>query len=340
MKIAYLKPNFPDEKRVGLLPQHLIYCHSEDERRFEAGYGETLGIPDSDYCGVGGYTRKSLFEWADVIYCIKVPQPSDYENFKDGQGLVGWIHPFGASGSHFLANCGQPKKLWLFDVTNRISIRYYNQITTTLMVPRDITRRNSILAGYASTMHAAMLRGGITQNDRVALFGTGNIAFGAYKYLSQRGVEPLLRRRSNVSFLQHEFNDLDIFINCVEIAEGDNPIVTDEMLTSMKPNGWIIDAAADTGRAILGTRATKIHDPIYQDTQGHTFYVVDNSPTLLYRESSEAVSEGYCKHFWSKPMRYWYGSDCTVPETASTMDILSEQSLELDLVSSEELVKL
>ncbi|MEM9217293.1 MAG: hypothetical protein AAGD25_23505 [Cyanobacteria bacterium P01_F01_bin.150] len=342
MKIAYLKPTFPDEKRVGLLPQHLIHCHPEDERRFEAGYGTALGIPDEAYGNAGGYTRKSLFEWADVLYCIKVPQPDDYKYFKEGQGLVGWIHPFGASGRGFLKNCGQPKKLWLFDVTNRISIRYYNQVTENLMVPRDITRRNSILAGYASTMHAAMLRGGITQNDQVALFGTGNIAFGAYKYLSQRGIEPLLRRRSNSSFLRHEFRTLDIFINCVEIADGDTPIVTDEMLASMKSSGWVIDAAADTGRAISGTRATKINAPIYQDSHGHTFYVVDNSPTLLYRESSEAVSEGYSKHFWSKPMQYWYGSDCiaTDADSALMMDVLPDNTLEAKPVSSEALVRL
>ncbi|MBD2607025.1 N(5)-(carboxyethyl)ornithine synthase [Scytonema hofmannii FACHB-248] len=320
MKIAYIKPRFLDEKRVGLLPHHLRCCYAGDERRFEQGYGETLGISDQSYGDAGGYKREELFEWADVIYCIKVPQPADYQYLKEGQGLVGWIHPFGASGRHFLANCGQPKNLYLFDVTNRISIRHHNQKTETLLVPRDMTRGNSILAGYASTMHALMLRGGITQSDQVAIFGTGNVAFGAYKYLSQRGIEPLLRRRSNASFLKHELKTLDIFINCVEIEDGDLPIITREMLAEMKPTGWIIDAAADTGRAISGTRATKVHDPIYQNEHGHQFYVVDNSPTLLYRESSEAVSEGYSKHFWSKPMSYWYSSDCVKDDYTSDLD--------------------
>lgn len=45
MKIAYIKPSFPNEKRVGLLPKDLPYCSTEDERRFEQGYGENLGIP-------------------------------------------------------------------------------------------------------------------------------------------------------------------------------------------------------------------------------------------------------------------------------------------------------
>ncbi|MGB3511825.1 MAG: hypothetical protein WBA93_21830 [Microcoleaceae cyanobacterium] len=311
MKIGYVKPNFPGEKRVGLLPKHLEYCSKEDERRFEKGYGASLGIADLDYSGAGGYERESLFEWADVIYCIKVPQPLDYDSFREGQGLVGWIHPFG-SGEHFRENCAAAKNLRLFDVTNCISLRYHNGGVQTLNIPRDITRKNSILAGYASTMHGIMLRGGVSQGELVVVFGSGNVALGALKYLASLGIEPLLRRRSNVLLLQAEFETYDIFINTVEIARGDAPIVTDEMLTSMKPGGWIIDAAADTGRAIQGTRATKIDSPIYKDDRKLTYYVVDNSPSLLYRESSEVVSFGYAKYFWAKLMSYWYSDYCVI----------------------------
>jgi N5-(carboxyethyl)ornithine synthase len=317
MKIAYIKPNFPNEKRVGLLPKHLPECSSEDERRFEQGYGENLDIPDEDYGGSGGYSRESLFAWADVIYCIKVPQPQDYQYFKNNQTMVGWIHPFGASGKHFLQHCAQPKNLQLFDVTNRISIRVSQGEIELLNVPRDITYKNSVLAGYASMMQAIMLRGGICKNDKVAVFGSGNVAYGVLKYLTSKGIDPLLRRRSNINLVQQEFRSYDIFINTVEIDEDDAPIVTFEMLDSMKSTGWIIDAAADTGRAIQGTRATKIKDPIYQDEQGHTFYVVDNSPSLLYRESSEAVSEGYATYFWAKPMSYWLSDYCVAHEHLS-----------------------
>ncbi len=317
MKIGYIKPNFLNEKRVGFLPKHLPYCSTEDERRFEQGYGENLGIPDTAYGKTGGYSRESLFAWADVIYCIKVPQPQDYQYFRENQTMVGWIHPFGASGKHFTKHCAKPNNLRLFDVTNRISIRVYQGETELLDIPRDITYKNSVLAGYASTMQAITLRGGICPNDKVAVFGSGNVAYGVLKYLNSKGIDPLLRRRSNVDLLQQEFKDYDIFINTVEIGEDDAPIVTYKMLDSMKSTGWIIDAAADTGRAILGTHATKIENPIYQDEQGHTFYVVDNSPSLLYRESSEAVSEGYAKHFWSKPMSYWYSDYCLANRSLS-----------------------
>ena len=288
-----------------MLPQHLEYCHPEDEQRFEKGYGTSLGIADENYGKAGGYSRESLFEWADVIYSIKVPQPSDYAYFRENQAIVGWIHPIG-SGEDFIANCAVVKNLWVFDITNRISMRHYNEQTDIIDINRDITFKNSILAGYASTMHAIMLRGGINKNDQIAVFGSGNVAFGISNYLANRGIIPLLRRRSNISLLREEFQNYDIFINAVEIGEGEEPIVTYEMIQAMNPDGWLIDAAADAGRAIQGTQYTSIESPIYQDEQGHTFYVVNNSPSLLYRESSEAVSEGYAKHFWAKPMSYWY----------------------------------
>jgi len=311
MKIGYIKPSFRGEKRVGLLPQHLKYCHSEDERRFEKGYGNSLGISDTAYGKMGGYSRESLFEWADVIYSIKVPQPSDYDYFKENQGTAGWIHPIG-SGEQFMAKCVSVKNLAVFDITNRISMRLNNGQTDILNIDRDITFKNSILAGYASAMHGIMLRGGINQNDQVAVFGNGNVAFGVLSYLANRGIVPLQRRRSNVSLLQEEFQHYDVFINAVEVGEDDEPIVTHEMVESMKSDGWIIDAAADAGRAIQGTQYTSIESPIYQDKQGHTFYVVNNSPSLLYRESSEAVSEGYAKHFWAQPMSYWYSDNCVI----------------------------
>ena len=316
MKIAYIKPSFPNEKRVGLLPKHLQYCSLEDERRFERGYGESLDISDDNYGESGGYSRESLFTWADVIYSIKVPQPQDYEYFRENQTLAGWVHPLG-SGEHFMETCAKPKNMRIFDVTNRISIRHHQGKSEVINVPRDITRKNSVLAGYASTLQAITLRGGVTQDEKVAVFGSGNVAYGAMKYLAQKGIEPLLRRRSNLDVLQQEFSSYDIFINGVEIDEGENSIVTKKMLDSMKPGAWIIDVAADAGRAIEGTKYTSIDNPTYTDEQGHTFYVVNNSPSLLYRESSEAVSEGYANNFWIKPMSYWYSDYCVANRSLS-----------------------
>lgn len=310
MKIAFLKPSFNNENRVGLLPKDLQYCSKEDEHRFERGYGKVLDISDDNYGDYGGYSRENLFAWADVIFGMKVPHVQDYQYFRENQSLVGLIHPFRAPGKNFIEHCAQLKNIRLFYITNSISTRFYQGKTELLNIPRNILYKNSVLAGYASTMQAIMLRGGITKNDTVAVFGSGNVAYGILKYLASKGIEPLLRRRSNYHLLKQEFKDYDIFINAVGISQEDEAIITFEMLDSMKPTAWIIDAAADTGRAIQGTHSTTIDHPIYQDERGITYYVVENSPSLLYRESSEAVSESFAKNFWSKPMSYWYSDYC------------------------------
>ena len=92
MKIAYIKPNFTNEKRVGFLPKHLPLCSTEDERRFEQGYGENLGIADADYGTAGGYSRASLFAWADVITVLKFPSLKTTNILKTVRpSLVGFI---------------------------------------------------------------------------------------------------------------------------------------------------------------------------------------------------------------------------------------------------------
>ena len=209
-----------------------------------------------------------------------------------------------------MEHCMQPKNISVFDVTNRISFRHYRGKCELLNIPRDITQNNSVLAGFASMYQAIMLRGGITQNDKVGIFGSGNVVYGALKYLGALGIDPILRRRSNVDLLRSELKTYDIFINGVEIEEGEDAIATKETIDSMKSGAWIIDLAADAGRAIEGTKYTSLHNPIYTDEFNHTFYVVNNSPSLLYRQSSEAVSEGYATHFWHKPMDYWYSDYC------------------------------
>ncbi len=304
MKIGFIIPSYPGEKRVGLLPQHLEYVNPKNELRFEKGFGETLNISDESYQGMGGYSRKDVFKWADVIYSIKAPHQDDYELFREKQSIVGWIYPASNLYAYvpFVEHCAKKKSLTIFDTDNR----YLNGHWEKLNIPSDFLRGNNIIAGYASVSHAILLRGGVRKNEIVAILGSGNVALGVLDYLSSRGIYPLLRRRSNIDRLISEFPTYDIFINTVSIANGDMHIVTKELLETMKSGGWIIDAASDPNGAIEGTHCTSLDNPIYHDEKEHTFYSVNNSPSLFYRESSEIISYGYSTFFWSKPMEYWF----------------------------------
>jgi N5-(carboxyethyl)ornithine synthase len=47
MKLGFIKPNYPNEKRVALLPEHIK--DFENQLLVETGFGEYMDIPDTDY---------------------------------------------------------------------------------------------------------------------------------------------------------------------------------------------------------------------------------------------------------------------------------------------------
>lgn len=51
MKLGFLIPNHPNEKRVALLPEHVK--NFNNELVVETGFGETLGISDEEYVKAG-----------------------------------------------------------------------------------------------------------------------------------------------------------------------------------------------------------------------------------------------------------------------------------------------
>ena len=67
----------------------------------------------------------------------------------------------------------------------------------------------------------------------------------------------------------------------------------------------LIDAAADAGRAIEGTRYTTIDDPIYYENNVY-FYLVNNSPSVYYRKSSDIISNSLSIHVFKKDVKRFY----------------------------------
>jgi N5-(carboxyethyl)ornithine synthase len=67
----------------------------------------------------------------------------------------------------------------------------------------------------------------------------------------------------------------------------------------------MLDAAADAGRAIEGTKYTTIGNPIYLE-DGKYFYEVNNSPSIFYRESSRIISGVFSEWIYKKDIqRFW-----------------------------------
>ncbi len=93
MKLGFLIPNHPNEKRVALLPEHVKGFNNE--LVIETGFGETLGISDAEYVKVGCTiaSREEIFKTCEGIFSLKVLKPQDYKHIREGQIIVGWTHP-------------------------------------------------------------------------------------------------------------------------------------------------------------------------------------------------------------------------------------------------------
>jgi N5-(carboxyethyl)ornithine synthase len=306
MRLGFIKPNYPNEKRVALLPVHIK--DFENELIIESGFGESLDISDAEYEAKGCTikSREEIFTECNTLFNLKLLQPSDYDKVREGQMIIGWTHPTG-SGTKFMELQGIPKKLVIVDLDNIYPFIFYNgrKISISFIKPNFIWR-NSFMAGFSSTLHAILSVGILPDsNTKVAVLASGNVAQGAYKAISKFNCDIRLFYRKTMDLFYESIGDYDIIINGIEIDDDNSHIITKEDIKKIKKGCLMLDAAADAGRAIEGTKYTTIGNPIYLE-DGKYFYEVNNSPSIFYRESSRIISGVFSEWIYKKDIqRFW-----------------------------------
>lgn len=306
MKLGIIKPSYPNEKRVALLPEHII--NFENELVIETGFGYFLDIPDSEYQKKGCIikSREEIFDECDTIFNLKLIQPSDYEKLRTGQMIIGWTHPTG-SGISFMNLQAVPKKLIIADLDNIYPTIYNNENKIPIdFIKQNFIWKNSYMAGYSSTLHAIITLGLLPNSStKVAVLGNGNVSQGAYSAILKFNCDTRLFYRKTMDLFYESLDEYDIIINGIEIDDDNSHIITKKDLLNIKAGALILDAAADAGRAIEGTHYTTIGDPIYLE-DGKYFYEVNNSPSIFYRETSKIISEVFSEWVFKKDVkRFW-----------------------------------
>jgi len=298
MDMGFVKPSYPNENRIALLPENIKDCFGQVI--LEKGFGASLGIDDVDYQSNGAVVleRREVFQRCDYIYSLKLLQPCDYDLLRDGQVIVGWTHPTGSGKSFFDTVC-QQKKIKIVDVDSQFPRVYYlDQVRDLSIIPRGFINSNSRLAGFSSVQHALISHGLVLDcTKRVALLSVGNVAQGALDYLLKFSPKLDIFTRSNMRDFIRNIDQYDIIVNGVEIDSGH--IINNDDKLRIKKGALVIDAAADGDGAIQGTKYTTIDDPIYIEDDVY-YYVVNNSPSLLYREASRLISNSFTENIYSK----------------------------------------
>lgn len=270
-----------NEKRRALVPADIIKIKHPEQIYIETGYGDVLCLTDNDYkkMGVNIASREEVLK-KDIICDPKIGDAEYLENLNK-QIIFGWIHAV------------QNK-----DITDKIVNRKLTAYAWEDMFQdnRHTFWKNNEIAGEAAVFHAYMCHGVFPYNTRAAVLGRGNTARGAMKTLNYMGADVTQYDRHTEALFQKELEQYDVVVNCIlwDTSRHDH-IIYRKDLKRMKPGALIIDVSCDKNGGIETSIPTTIEQPIYT-IDGITHYVVDHTPSIFWKTTSQSISAEVVKH--------------------------------------------
>lgn len=270
-----------NEKRRALIVADVAKINNVDMIYVEKGYGDVLGCSDNDYvnAGVKVVSREEVLE-KDIICDPKIGD-AEYLEILNNQTIFGWIHAV------------QNR-----EITDKIVYRQLNGFAWEDMYDegRHCFWRNNEIAGEAAVLHAYMCHGVFPYNTKAAVLGRGNIARGAIKTLNYMGATVVQYDRRQESLFRKELDQYDVIVNAIlwDTSRKDH-IIYREDLKRMRHTALIIDISCDRCGGIETSIPTTIEEPIYV-VDGVTHYVVDHTPSLFWKTTTESLSSEFVKY--------------------------------------------
>ena len=257
-----------NEYRRAIVPAHLKNVEHPELLYFEKGYGEVLGIQDSEYEACGSHIASHAEILLKDIICDPKIGDADYLEKLDHQTIFGWVH------------ATQNK-----DITDKLLVGNLTAFAWEKMFQkgRHVFWRNNELAGEAAVMHAFQCYARMPYETKVAVIGRGNTARGAIKVLNMLGADVRQYDRRTEELLRDELGQYDVIVNCVlwDVMRKDHIIYRDD-LKHMKRNSMIVDVSCDRNGGIETSIPTTIENPTYI-VDGVLHYVVDHTPALFHK---------------------------------------------------------
>ena len=266
-----------NENRRAIVPTDIVKSISVPQNLyFETGYGDVLGLSDSDYADTGAHivSRKAVLG-CDIICDPKIGD-AEYLEELSNQTIFGWVHAV------------QNR-----DITDKIINGKLTAYAWEDMFDggRHIFWRNNELAGEAAVMHAFQCYGKMPYETNVAVIGNGNTARGAIKVLNMLGASVMQYNRKMEDLLRKELEQYDVIVNCVlwDVKRKDHILYRSD-LKRMKKGAMIIDVSCDKNGGIETSIPTTIDSPTYV-IDGILHYVVDHTPSLFYKTFTDDNSK-------------------------------------------------
>jgi alanine dehydrogenase len=302
------------EYRVALTPAGVTELVRSGHRVLvEHGAGEGSSIPDADFVAAGATIVEDADDvWADADLLLKVKEPvaEEYHRLRAGQTLFTYLH---------LAASKECTDALITSGTTAIA---YETVQTAdgalpLLAPMsEVAGRMAPQVGAHSLERAhggrGVLLGGVSgvYAAKVVVIGAGvsgmnaaAIALGmqAEVVVLDRDIDKLRAAdkiyqghlqtvASNAYEVERAVLDADLVIGAVLVAGAKAPVlVSNELVSRMKPGSVLVDIAVDQGGCFEDTRPTTHDDPTFRVHES-VFYCVANMPGAVPNTSTHALT--------------------------------------------------
>jgi alanine dehydrogenase len=278
----------------------------------EPSAGVGSGFSDREFmdAGAGMVSQEEIFHDSDMVLKVKEPLPAEYPMLREGMILFTYLH---------LAAEPELTRIMLDRGVTGIAYETVQMpdMSLPLLIPMsEVAGRMSIqvAAHYLEQPNGGRgkLMGGIpgVRPSDVVIIGAGTVGtnaaqialgMGAHVTLIDRDL-PRLRQLStilhgNLTTLSSNPRNTgdavavaDVVIGSVLVTGAKAPkLVTDEMVSAMKPGSIVIDVAVDQGGCIETSRPTSHSNPTYT-VGGVIHYAVPNMPGAVPRTSTYGLS--------------------------------------------------
>ncbi len=302
------------EYRVAITPAGVNELVRNGHEVFiEAHAGVGSSIPDSEFVNAGASSLATADDvWAvgDLILKVKEPIKDEYHRMKDGQTLFTYLH--------LAASRDCTEALLKAGVTGIAyeTVEFPDRSLPLLAPMSEVAGRLAPQVGANALMRAnggrGVLMGGVpgVPRAKVVILGAGvsgqnamAIAIGMQADVSVldlnvsrlRQMDALYQGRvqtlaSNAFEIERAVVDADLVIGAVLVPGAKAPtLVSNELVTRMKPGSVLVDIAIDQGGCFEDSRPTTHDDPTYM-VHDSVFYCVANMPGAVANTSTYALA--------------------------------------------------
>jgi alanine dehydrogenase len=301
------------EHRVAITPDGVRELTEHGvEVRVQKGAGESSAIHDGEYQAAGAKIVPTAEDaWSAELVCkVKEPQSSEFPLLREDLVLFTYLHlaaypgvadallAAGTTGVAYETVQLENGELPLLAPMSEVAGRMATQIGAHYL-ERENGGRGVLLGG------APGVRPG-----RVVVIGAGNVGWNSAWIAAGMEAEVLLLDKSidrlrwvdqihqgrimtlasNRGTVERSVAEADLVIGAVLVAGARAPmVVSDEMVSGMKPGAVIVDVAVDQGGCIETTHETTHDDPVYE-VHGVLHYAVGNIPGAVPNTSTYALT--------------------------------------------------